>query len=168
MMSGARAMISSAVTIRSFADFPPVRSAKTSIPPAASISSETQPMPEIIGSSHSAKYTLGRRVKCAARWRAPASPAASLVGKTISTICRTDHRPEHADHVENLGDSALVEGVDIDALSNKRRHDIGLQVGEARGSSGCPPRWEAVPRQAISDQKMFSACGYCSTGMRQW
>jgi hypothetical protein len=77
----------------------------------------------------------------------PGKPGGELVGKTISTICRTDHRPEHADHVENLGDSALVEGVDIDALS---------------------PRWEAVPRQAISDQKMFSACGYCSAGMRQW
>jgi hypothetical protein len=31
------------------------------------------------------------------------------------------YRAVHADHVENLGDSALVEGMDIDALSNKRR-----------------------------------------------
>jgi hypothetical protein len=168
MMSGARAMIASAVTIRSFADFPPVRSAKMSIPPAASISSETQPMPEITGSSHSAKYTLGRRVKCAAPLARPGKPGGELVGKTISTICRTDHRPEHADHVENLGDSALVEGVDIDALSNKRRHDIGLQVGESSRIFGMSAQVEAVPRQAISDQKMFSACRYCSAGMRQW
>jgi hypothetical protein len=30
-------------------------------------------MPEIIGSAHSSKYTLGRRDNCAACWRAAAS-----------------------------------------------------------------------------------------------
>ena len=33
---------------------------------------------------------------------------------------------------------------------------------------GMSAQVEAVPRQAISDQKMFSACRYCSAGMRQW
>ena len=37
------------------AHLPPARSAKMSTPPAVSISSETQPMPEIIGLSHSSK-----------------------------------------------------------------------------------------------------------------
>jgi hypothetical protein len=122
-------------------------------------------MPEIIGSSHSAKYTLGA-ASSAPLVGAPDKPGGELVGKTISTICRTDHRPEHADHVENLGDSvrwrqcALVEGVDIEALSNKRRHDIGLQVGEAKTKAGLRSRFfgmsaevKAVSRQAISDQK---------------
>src|SRR6202035_1505242 len=49
MMSGARAMTSAAVTMRSLADLRTARSAKISLPPAASINSETQPMPEIIG-----------------------------------------------------------------------------------------------------------------------
>jgi hypothetical protein len=39
----------------------------------------------------------------------PGKPAGELVGKTISTICRTDHRPEHADHVENLDDSGWLK-----------------------------------------------------------
>ncbi len=55
MTSGSRAMISSAVTIRSLADLPADRSAKMSMPPATSINSDTQAMPEIIGSSHSSK-----------------------------------------------------------------------------------------------------------------
>ena len=53
--SGPRAMTSAAVTTRSFADFPPARSANMSVPPAASINSDTHAMPEIIGSSHSSK-----------------------------------------------------------------------------------------------------------------
>jgi len=69
MISGALRMTSSAVTMRSLADLHDARSAKTSIPPAASISSDTQPMPEIIGSSHSSKYTLGRTRDFAARLR---------------------------------------------------------------------------------------------------
>ena len=55
MTSGARAMTSAAVTMRSLADLQAARSAKISLPPAASINSETQPMPAIIGSSHSSK-----------------------------------------------------------------------------------------------------------------
>ena len=76
MMSGARAMTSAAVTMRSLADLQAARSAKISLPPAASISSETQPMPEIIGSSHSSKYTFGRRGISAARSFARVTPSA--------------------------------------------------------------------------------------------
>ena len=55
MMSGDAAMTSCGVTMRSVADFILESSGKTSAPPAISISSETQRMPEIIGSSHSSK-----------------------------------------------------------------------------------------------------------------
>jgi hypothetical protein len=48
-------MTASVVTLRSLAAASPARSAKMSMPPAIPISSETQPMPEIIGSSHSSK-----------------------------------------------------------------------------------------------------------------
>jgi hypothetical protein len=105
MMSGARAMISSAVTIRSFADFPPVRSAKNVDPasrfdhlrdPADAGDHRLVPFREIhLWAPRQVRRSLSR----------PGKPGGELVGNTISTICRTDHRPEHADHVENLGDS---------------------------------------------------------------
>src|SRR5438034_1095901 len=55
MMSGAAAMTSSGAAIRSLALLCAARDAKMSSPPAAATSSETQPMPLIIGSSHSSK-----------------------------------------------------------------------------------------------------------------
>src|SRR5207237_738293 len=57
---GSRRATSSAPTMRSLA-WPRSRSsAKTSWPPAISISSDTQRMPAISGSIHSSKYTRGR------------------------------------------------------------------------------------------------------------
>ncbi len=55
MMSGCAAITSAAVTIRSLALLRAASCGNTSTPPAISISSDTQPMPEIIGSSHSSK-----------------------------------------------------------------------------------------------------------------
>ena len=55
MMSGAAAMTSYADTMRSRALLRSARFANTSTPPAAATSSDTQPMPAIIGSSHSSK-----------------------------------------------------------------------------------------------------------------
>ena len=43
------------ITMRSLAERHLLRSANTSSPPAMPMSSETQPMPEIIGLSHSSK-----------------------------------------------------------------------------------------------------------------
>jgi iron complex transport system substrate-binding protein len=54
-MSGALAIISSRETVRSFALLWDARPANTSSPPATAMSSDTQPIPEIIGSSHSSK-----------------------------------------------------------------------------------------------------------------
>ncbi len=55
MMSGLAAITASAETMRSLAFFLAASAGNTSMPPAASISSDTQPSPEIIGSSHSSK-----------------------------------------------------------------------------------------------------------------
>ena len=55
MTSGAAASTAAGVTIRSLAAWAVRRLANTSLPPAISISSETQPMPAISGSSHSSK-----------------------------------------------------------------------------------------------------------------
>jgi hypothetical protein len=57
MISGRRSSTASAVTIRARASASPARSAKQSVPPAISISSLTQPIPVINGSSHSSKKT---------------------------------------------------------------------------------------------------------------
>ena len=59
----------------------------------ADVKLRAQPMPEIIGSSHSAKYTLGRPRQVRRSLACPGKPGGELVGKTIGTICRTDHRP---------------------------------------------------------------------------
>src|SRR5262249_60382673 len=59
MMSGAAAIRSSPDTMRSLAFLRFDSAGNTSMPPAISTSSATQPMPEIIGSSHSSKYTPG-------------------------------------------------------------------------------------------------------------
>jgi len=59
MTSGAALTTSFDETIRSFAALCPARPRNMSMPPAMPISSETQPMPLIIGSSHSSKYTFG-------------------------------------------------------------------------------------------------------------
>lgn len=48
-MSGRAAITCSVVTMRSLALFRPASCANTSMPPAAVISSDTQPMPEIVG-----------------------------------------------------------------------------------------------------------------------
>ena len=55
MMSGAAAITSAGDTMRSLAFLRTASCGNTSMPPAASISSETQRRPEIIGSSHSSK-----------------------------------------------------------------------------------------------------------------
>ena len=55
MMSGAAAITASTATMRSLAFLCSASAGNTSMPPAASISSDTHLMPEIIGSSHSSK-----------------------------------------------------------------------------------------------------------------
>ena len=78
-------------------------------------------MPEIIGSSHSSKYTSGRRGNCMASRCASARSGFQLSCEPIGSLGRTHQRAEHADHVENLRDSALVESVNGNTLSGSAR-----------------------------------------------
>src|SRR5690606_9395992 len=45
-------------------------------------------------------------------------------------------RTEHDDHVEDLGESALVEGMDIDARLHKIVHDLRLNIGKGENEIG--------------------------------
>src|SRR5262249_49313139 len=47
-----------------------------------------------------------------------------------------DQRAERADHVENAGDVALVEGMDRDVAADQLGGDVGLQVGEGENEVG--------------------------------
>ncbi len=68
-----------------------------------------------------------------------------LFGKPIGTIASANHSAEHADHVENLGDAALVESVNCDAPADQRGDDIGLKIGKAQDQIGL---LSAVPVRA--------------------
>src|SRR5262249_5397978 len=49
---------------------------------------------------------------------------------------RADQRAERADHVENAGDVAMVEGMDRDVAADQLGGDLGLQVGEGEHEVG--------------------------------
>src|SRR5215469_8354462 len=50
--------------------------------------------------------------------------------KLLGPLARAHHCPEHADHIEDPGDSALVEGVHLDPAANEIGDDVRLEVGE--------------------------------------
>ena len=78
-MSGARAMIcSSSARMRCLASDCAASSGKMSSPPAIRTSSATQRMPLMRGSSHSSKYTFGRRGRVSACAATASMPACSL------------------------------------------------------------------------------------------
>ena len=92
-------------------------SAKQSSPPASSISSLTQPMPEISGSFHSSKYTRGLRGKLAALARMTSSPAWSSV---VSAARAGVHQcAERLDHAQDAGNVALVEQMHLQPLAGQ-------------------------------------------------
>ncbi len=51
-----------------------------------------------------------------------------LIGKPVGAIRRADHRSKPADHVEDLGDTPLVEGMNGNTPPDQRRDDLGLEV----------------------------------------
>ena len=128
MMSGARRTTLSAMTILSFADLHRESSANMSLPPAISMSSDTQAIPEIIGLSHSSKYTFGLWLSCIARCRISASPAANEFRQLAGAIEGTDQRTQRTNHIKNFGDGSLIECVDVDAFPNQLRGDLGLEI----------------------------------------
>src|SRR6185312_12474256 len=59
-------------------------------------------------------------------------PGGELVRETVGALAGADEGAERTDHGENLGDAALVEGVDRDARADQRRDDVGLKIREAQ------------------------------------
>src|SRR5215472_1707392 len=129
--SGSRAITSSTATTRSLAAPRSARSAKMSMPPAISTSSETHPIPEISGSSHSSKNTRGRLGRAFAR--------AWISARRISPpgpLIRIDDGADRPDHAEDPRDAALVEGVDVEPAADQIGGDVGLEVGEGQDEVG--------------------------------
>src|SRR4029450_2272013 len=48
----------------------------------------------------------------------------------IARVVPSDEGADNADHLQNLGDAPLVEGVDGVAAPNQLAGDVGLEVGE--------------------------------------
>ena len=106
------------------------------MPPAISTSSETHPISEISGSSHSSKNTF---------WplRQPLG-AASCFGQTgfersdelPSPFARIDHRTQSPNHIEDPGDAPLIEGMDLESTANEIRRNVGLEIGERQDKIG--------------------------------
>lgn len=126
--SGAAATTASGATMRSFAAAWAASSGKTSSPQATRTSSNTQPMPEIKGSSHSSKYTRGRGRPRARRH--PRQPILVAAGQGVGPPARADQGADRADHGEDAGNVAVVEGVQGDAGPDEVGHDVRLQIEE--------------------------------------
>jgi len=85
-----------------------------------------------------------------------------------------DQRAQHADHVQDLRDRALVEGMNGDTSPDQRGDDVRLQVGEAedevgtqiedlrdirRGECRDPRFCRGAPRAAARNNLRFRRCG---------
>ena len=67
--------------------------------------------------------------------------------RDVGAVGRTDQRAQQADHVENLMQPALIEGVNLDALADEFRDDVGLEIGKAQDEIGSQGKsWECPPR----------------------
>ena len=76
------------------------------------------------------------RQRAAARRARPTRSRKRLAASSPRTRRRTHQRTQHSDHVENLGDRPLVEGVHVEAAANELGGDIGLQIGERQHEVG--------------------------------
>ena len=128
--SGARAITCSLETMRSFARLACSSSGKIGSPPAMRTSSSVQRMPLISGSYHSSKNTFGRKGSVAARSRMSSRPRSSDARQRLALFGDADDAGEHADHLQDLGDAALVEREDGIAALDEIVGDLRLQIGE--------------------------------------
>ena len=125
---------------------------------------ETQRMPLIIGSSHSSKYTRGRRGKRAAA-------AADLVAgrarrcrhQTRAFVGRADQRAEPAGHVEDLLDAALVE----DRHLHARPHQLAPRCRPAGRRSRTRSRAAARGSGRSSRERRRRPCGFSRARARR-
>ena len=69
-------------------------------------------------------------------WASGGKVCFKLVGKPVRQFGGVDDGPKHADHVEDFGNAALVEGVHGDTSPDQRRHDVGLEIGKAQDEIG--------------------------------
>ena len=129
MTSGAAAITSCGETIRSLAAFCFLNSGNTSSPPAISMSSETQPMPLMSGSSHFLEINLRLRPPTNQR-RHVAEASFVAPGKPFRLIYRSDQSADGADHRENASDIALIESMDGNACADQLCRDLRLEIGE--------------------------------------
>jgi hypothetical protein len=115
--------------MRSLADLHDARSAKTSTPPAASISSDTGnhrvvPLLKI----HPGPHTQLRRA-----FTRNAHSRRQLTRQSIGAVSGADQCSEGADHLENLRDSALIERAHLDVGADERCCDYRLEDREKSG-----------------------------------
>src|SRR5215469_16725384 len=81
--------------------------------------------------------------------------------KLLGPLARAHHCPEHADHIEDPGDSALVEGVHLDPAANEIGDDVRLEVGERQNQirlqredlADVRGRESAYPRLLVASQR---------------
>jgi hypothetical protein len=92
-------------------------------------------MQEIIGSSHSSKYTLGRRGSLRGPFARRNNRHGQVLRKVVRTISGPHQRTEHSNHIENFPNGSLIEGVSLNPIADKRRDNIGLQIGK---------RWDKI------------------------
>ena len=132
MTSGARSMTSSALTKRSFADLPWARSAKIIFGPGC--------LDEFRDPGDGADHRLVPFFEIDARadraFRRRRDSRRQLSRQEVGALGQADHGAEHADHLEDFADAALVEGVNRNAALNEGCSDIGLEIGESEDEIG--------------------------------
>ena len=122
--SGSRRATSDGSTIRSRARLAPASSGKTGWPPAISTSSSTQRIPEISRLSHSSKNTRVGRGKRAADSRMRIEIGRQSGRKHLGRKLTADQAAEHSNHLQDLGDAALIERHHSDAAT----HELGPKI----------------------------------------
>ena len=137
MMSGARRATSAgSAMMRSAPSGSRDSSGKQSSPPAMPISSETQRMPQISGSSHSSKYTRGRRASAAPRGAHRFESRLEL-GTSAARSSSQPIMPPSVRIMRRI--SATLRWLNRCTSSPARaklRGDVGLQVGESEHQVG--------------------------------
>jgi len=97
-----------------------------------------------------------------------------LIGEAVCPVGRGNQRAHHADHVKDLGDRALIEGVNGDPLADQSGDDVGLEIGEAenevgtqiedfpevrRGERPQPAACRGAPREDARNARRCRRCG---------
>ena len=95
------------------------------------------------GLSHSSKNTRGRRARAAAFVADVVEAALERVRELRGAIAAADERADHPDHLQDLGDAALVERHDHVAAPDELGGDVRLQIRERQDEVG-PQRFDLV------------------------